>query len=42
MDINLPRKKPLKGILTVVIITFLKDKPMHGGEIFGLLRGKSR
>jgi len=42
MDFNLPRKKPLKGILPVVIITFLKDKPMHGGEILRSLKRKIR
>jgi PadR family transcriptional regulator PadR len=25
---------PLKGILSIIIIYFIKNKPMHGGEIY--------
>jgi PadR family transcriptional regulator PadR len=40
MDLSLHSKRPSKGILTIEIITFLKDKPMYGGEILRSLKRK--
>jgi PadR family transcriptional regulator PadR len=34
------RGPPLRGVIPIAVLSLIKDKPAHGGEIFQSLQGK--
>jgi DNA-binding PadR family transcriptional regulator len=38
--VEIPSESPLRGILRIAIISLIKDKPAHGGEIYQSLKEK--